>query len=46
MTKKNQTTSPEPDAQAPQPPQPNPTLRSLDRLAGTRIADNEASVTD
>jgi len=32
MTKKNQTTSPELDAQA---PQPNPDLKSLDRLVGT-----------
>ena len=46
MAKKYQTTSLELDAQAPQPPQPNPTLRSLDRLAGTRIAENEAGVTD
>lgn len=35
MTKKNQTTSPEPDAQAPQTPQPYPGLKSLDRLVGT-----------
>ena len=42
MTKKNQTTSPEPDAQAPQTPQPYPGLKSLDRLVGTWKVSGDA----
>jgi hypothetical protein len=34
MAKKNQTTSLKPDAQAPQPSKPYPSLKSLNKLVG------------